>query len=111
MRATSSDLALVAALVSLREQRPPTAAVVPSIAPGAKSMDGRAAALARFREKKRRRGRGGGSVIRYQVRKTLAEQRPRSRGRFTKRPTVDETVATVPVATPTHSSLSSTSSH
>eukprot|EP00171_Calliarthron_tuberculosum_P014276 IDg14276t1 len=73
MAATPTDLAVVAALCSLRSQRIE------------QPLDSRAAALARFREKKRRRVLNAGSAIRYQVRKTLAEQRPRERGRFTKR--------------------------
>lgn len=104
MPASPADLAVVAALCSLREQRTEPA------------RDSRAAALARFREKKRRRVLGAGTTIRYQVRKTLAEQRPRERGRFTKRatplpppPSSASSMASSQSSSPSSSSPSSTS--
>lgn len=71
---TPADLAVVAALCSLRANY---------IAPYSPAE--RRAALQRFREKKKRRS--AGTAIRYQVRKKLAEKRPRHRGRFSKRET------------------------
>lgn len=44
----------------------------------------RKAALQRYREKKKRRRQNSRSVIRYDIRKKLADMRPRYKGRFSK---------------------------
>lgn len=58
-----------------------------SVSPQAATKAERAAAIARYREKKKRRAFT--KVIRYQMRKINAERRPRVKGRFVKRGEAD----------------------
>lgn len=72
------------ALCSSRKDSQPGAAPVP-MEPACRSE--RAAAIARYREKKKRRAFT--KKIRYQMRKINAERRPRVKGRFVKRSEMD----------------------
>ena len=50
----------------------------------------RRAALQRYRDKKKRRSQNRRNVIRYDIRKKLADRRPRYKGRFSKPPPGDK---------------------
>ncbi|PXF46310.1 Two-component response regulator-like APRR7 [Gracilariopsis chorda] len=66
---------------------PPPPARLPrssSLPPAPYDYAQRQQAIQRYREKRRRRGAVGANSIRYQIRKKLADTRPRVRGRFFK---------------------------